>query len=95
MNPRSADTARVEEIVQRSIAVFKQSLGFRSCMTSVGALMGPGANKGEVGRKKGEVGRVVFVDFDTLEDALGALQSEDFEDIKTASEKLGPTHYLR
>ena len=49
--------------------------------------MGPGA-------KNGEVSRVVFVDFDTLEDALGALQSEDFEDVKTASEQLGPTHYL-
>ena len=87
MYPKSADSARVEEIVQRTTAVFKQSSGFRSCMTSVDALMGPGA-------KNGEVSRVVFVDFDTLEDALGALQSEDFEDVKTASEQLGPTHYL-
>jgi hypothetical protein len=49
--------------------------------------MGPGA-------KSGEVGRLVFVDFDTLDDALGALQSEDFEDVRTASEQLSPTHYL-
>ena len=87
MYPKSADPARVEEIVQRSTAVFKQSSGFRSGTTSVDALLGPGA-------KDGEVGRVVVVDFDTLEDALGALQSEDFQEIATASEQLGPTHYL-
>ena len=87
MYPKSASSSQVEQIVQRSIAIFKQSSGFRSCTTSVDALMGPGA-------KTGDVGRVVVVDFDTLEDALGALQSEDFEDVKTASEKLSPTHYL-
>ena len=87
MYPESADAALVDEIVQRSAAVFRQSSGFRSCTTSVDALMGPGA-------KSGEAGRVVFVDFDTLEDALGALQSEDFEDVRTASEQLTPTQYL-
>lgn len=84
---KEADPAQVDEIVQRSTAVFKQSAGFRSCTTSVDALMGPGA-------RTGDVGRVVVVDFDTLEDALGVLQSEDFEDVKTASEQLSPTHYL-
>ena len=87
MYPKSADSARVEEIVQRTTAVFKQSSGFRSCTTSVDELMGPGA-------RNGDVGRVVVIDFDTLEDALGALQSEDFADVKTASEQLSPTHYL-
>ena len=87
MYPKSADAALVDEIVQRSSAVFRQSSGFRSCATSVDALMGPGA-------KSGEVGRLVFVDFDTLEDALGALQSEDFQDVRTASEQLSPTHFL-
>ena len=87
MYPTSADPARVEEVVQRSTAVFKQSAGFRSCTTSVDALMGPAA-------KDGEVGRVVVVDFDTLEDALAALQSEDFQEMETAGEDLGPRHYL-
>ena len=87
MYPMSADPARVEEVVQRSTAVFRQRVGFRSCTTSVDALMGPGA-------KGGEFARVVVVDFDTLEDALGALQSEAFGDVRTASEQLGPTHYL-
>jgi hypothetical protein len=87
MYPKSADPARVEEIVQRSTAVFRQSVGFRSCTTSVDALMGPGA-------RDGEFARVVMADFDTLEDALGALNSEDFREVRTASERLSPTHYL-
>jgi phenylalanyl-tRNA synthetase beta subunit len=84
---KSTDPARVEEVVQRIAAVFRQRDGFRSCTTSVDALMGPRA-------KSGEFARVVVVDFDTLEDALGALQSEAFGDVRTASEQLGPTHYL-
>ena len=87
MYPKSADPARVEEIVQRSTAVFRQRDGFRSCTTSVDALMGPGA-------RGGEFARVVVVDFDTLEDALGALQSDAFADVRTASEQFGPIHYL-
>ncbi len=87
MYPKPADPARVEEIVQRSTAVFKQGAGFRSCTTSVDALMGPGA-------KDGEVGRIVVVDFDTLEDALAVLQSEAFEEVGAASDQLRPTHYL-
>lgn len=87
MYPKSADPARVDEVVRHSTAVFRRSPGFRSCTSSVDALMGPGA-------KAGEFARVVAVDFDTLEDALGALQSKDFEAVKAASEQLGPTHYL-
>ena len=87
MYPKWANSAQVEQIVQRSTAIFRQSSGFRSCTTSVDALMGPGA-------RAGDVGRVVVVDFDTLEDALGVLQSEDFEDVKTASEQFSPTHDL-
>jgi hypothetical protein len=87
MYPTSADPARVEEVVQRSTAVLRQCAGFRSCTTSVDALMGPGA-------KSGEFARVVVVDFDTLEDALGALQSDAFADVRRASEQLGPVHYL-
>lgn len=87
MYPTSADPEQVEQIVQRVAAVFKQRSGFRSCTTSVDARMGPGA-------RTGDIARVVVVDFDTLEDALGALHSEDFQDVKTASEQLSPTHYL-
>jgi uncharacterized protein (DUF1330 family) len=85
--PTSADPTLVEDVVKRSAAVFRQSAGFRSCTTSVDALMGPGA-------KDGEFARVVVVDFDTLEDALGALQSEEFAAVRAAGERLSPAHYL-
>ena len=85
--PASADPARVDGFVRRSTEIFKRSPGFRSSTTSVDALMGPGA-------KDGAVGRVVVADFDTLEDALGALQSEAFLQIVPAGEQLNPTHYL-
>jgi hypothetical protein len=87
MYPKSADPELVDEVVQRSTDTFRRSAGFRSCTTSVDALMGPGA-------KDGELARVVIVDFDTLEDALGALQSEAFAEISAAGEPLNATHYL-
>ena len=49
--------------------------------------MGPGA-------KNGQIARVVAVGFDSLEDALGALQSPAFREIAAASEELAATHYL-
>ena len=70
MYPKSADPARVEEVVQRSTAVFRRRAGFRSCTTSVDALMGPGA-------KGGEFARVVVVDFDTLEDRAVTVRDRD------------------
>jgi hypothetical protein len=85
--PKSADPAQVEELVERIAAAFKQSPGFRSATTSVDALMGPGA-------RDGEVGRVVVVDFDTLDDALSALKAETFQEARTATELLGATHFL-
>ena len=49
--------------------------------------MGPGA-------REGGVGRVVMVDFDTLDDALSALKAESFQATRTATEILGATHFL-
>ena len=85
--PKSADPARVADIVERTAAAFKQSPGFRSFTTSVDALMGPGA-------RDGQVARVVVVDFDALDDALGALKAESFQETRMASEALGATHFL-
>lgn len=87
MYPRAADPAQVDEVVERIAAVFKQSPGFQSFTTSVDALMGPGA-------KRGEYGRVVVADFDTLEHALGALNSEALQETRAAADELGPVHYL-
>lgn len=85
--PTSADPGRVAEIVERTAEAFHQSPGFRSFTTSVDALMGPGA-------RDGHVGRVVVVDFDSLDDALGALKADSFQETRTATEELGATHFL-
>lgn len=85
--PTSADPEQVAEVVQRTAAAFKQSAGFHSFTTSVGALLGPGA-------RDGRVARVVVVDFDALDDALTALKADDFQETRKASEALGATHFL-
>lgn len=87
MYPTAANPAQVDELVARTAAAFKQSPGFRSFTTSVDALMGPGA-------REGDVGRVVMVDFDSLDDALSALEAESFQETRTATEVLGATHFL-
>jgi uncharacterized protein (DUF1330 family) len=48
--------------------------------------MGPAA-------RRGEYGRVVVVDFDTLEHALGALNSQALHGLRATSEELRPMHY--
>jgi hypothetical protein len=85
--PTSGDPASVAEVVERTAAAFKQSPGFRSFTTSVDALMGPGA-------RDGHVARVVVVDFDSLDDALSALEADGFRETRAASEALGATHFL-
>ena len=87
MYPKSVDATLLQDLVERIAAVFKQSPGFRSITTSVDALMGPGA-------ESGEFGRVVIADFDTLEDALNALQAEDFQEVGAASEAMTSAHFL-
>lgn len=85
--PTSAEPARVAEVVERTAAAFKQSPGFQSFTTSVDALMGPGA-------REGHVARVVVVDFDSLDDALGALEADSFQETRTTVDALGATHFL-
>ncbi len=87
MYPTSADPALVADIVERTATAFKQSPGFRSCTSSVDALLGPGA-------KDGQVARVVVVDFDSLDDALTALQADSFQENRIAGDGLGATHFL-
>lgn len=87
MYPKSADPEQLQDLVEQIAAVFRHRPGFRSMTTSVDSLMGPGA-------EGGEFGRVVIADFDTLEDALGALQAEDFQEIGAASEALTSSHFL-
>jgi hypothetical protein len=85
--PVSADALEVEEHSKSVVGAFSQSPGFVSSSMSVGPLMGPGA-------KLGKFARVVAVDFDSLESALGALQAESFQDLLRAGEQLTDLHFL-
>lgn len=87
MYPKSADQAAVEEHVKQVAVAFAKSPGFLSCTTSVDTLMGPGA-------RVSDVGRVVIVDFESLDDALNALGSESFREIGEVGESLTSMHYL-
>jgi uncharacterized protein (DUF1330 family) len=87
MYPKSVDPHDLQDLVEKIAAAFRQSPGFLSMTTSVDALLGPGA-------ESGDFGRVVIVDFDTLENALNALQAKDFQDVATASESLTSAHFL-
>ena len=46
------------------------------------------------GAKAGEAGWILEADFPTLEDALTALDAEDFQDVKAATETLASTIFL-
>lgn len=85
--PTSADPVLVDDIVERTVAVFKQRSGFHKVATSVDALMGPSA-------RAGEVSRILEADFATLDDALAALQDDAFQEVKSITESLGTTLFL-
>jgi hypothetical protein len=87
MYPASADPLLVDDIVERTAAVFKQRSGFHSVTTSVDALMGPSA-------RAGAVSRILEADFATVDDALAALQDDAFQEVKSITESLGTTLFL-
>jgi hypothetical protein len=83
MYPKSADPLAVAGLIERTVAAFKASQGFLAATTSVDALMGPSA-------RSGDFGRILEVDFETLEDALAAVGSEALADTKAQVEALQP-----
>ena len=87
MYPTSADPLLVDDVMERTAAVFKQRSGFHSVTTSVDALMGPSA-------RAGEVSRILEADFATLDDALAALHDDAFQEVKAITESLGTTLLL-
>lgn len=87
MFPQSADPLLVDEVVKRIAQLFRQAPGFRAITTSVDALMGPGA-------KAGQFGRILESDFDTLDEALDVVNSDDFREVAAAAEALGPTIFV-
>jgi hypothetical protein len=87
MFPKSAAPVEVDALIAGIASSFKASVGSQPITRSVGSLMGPGA-------KAGAAGWILEADFATLEDAMTALQAEDFQDVKAATETLGSTIFL-
>lgn len=83
MYPKSADPSEVDDLIERTLAAFKASPGFVAATTSVDSLMGPSA-------KSGDYGRIVEVDFESLEDALGAINSEALAEARAQVEAMQP-----
>jgi hypothetical protein len=87
MFPKSAGPAEVDALIEGIASSFKASAGSHPITRSVGSLMGPGA-------KAGEAGWILEADFPTLEDAMTALDAEDFQAVKATTETLTSTIFL-
>src|ERR671911_889349 len=87
MFPKSADAAEVDALIEGIASSFKASAGSQPITRSVGSLMGPGG-------QAGEAGWILEADFPTLEDAMTALDAEDFQDVKATAETLTSTIFL-
>lgn len=88
MFPASVPRTDVGRLVEAGTApVFARVDGFLSLTVSVGALMGPAA-------KSGDVGVVMSADFESLDAALAAIQSDDFRQVKEETEAIGARIYL-
>jgi len=87
MFPKSAGSAEVDALIEGIASSFKAGAGSQSITRSAGSLMGPGA-------KAGEAGWILEADFPTLEDAMTALDAEDFQDVKATAETLTSTIFL-
>ena len=85
--PRSADPEEVDALIEGIASSFKASAGSQPITRSVDSLMGPGA-------EAREAGWILEADFPTLEDAMTALDAEDFQDVREATETLTSTIFL-
>ena len=87
MFPKSAGPAEVDALIEGIASSFQASAGSQPITRSVGSLMGPGA-------QAGEAGWILEADFSTLEDAMTALDAEDFQDVKATVETLTSAVFL-
>ena len=87
MFPKSAEPAEVDALIEGTASSFRASVDSQPITRSVGSLMGPGA-------QAGIAGWIFEADFLTLEDAMTALDAEDFQSVQTATEKLTSTIFL-
>jgi hypothetical protein len=87
MFPKSASPTEVDALILRIASSFKASAGAQRTTRNVGALMGPGA-------QAGDAGWILEADFPSVEDAMAALDAEDFQDVKKIAETLTSTIFL-
>jgi hypothetical protein len=87
MFPTSADAAEVDALMEGTASSFKASALSQRVTRSEGALLGPGA-------QAGEAGWILEADFLTLEDAMTALDAEDFREVAAATEALTSKIFL-
>lgn len=87
MFPSSADPVEVDALIEGIASSFRASVGSEPITRSAGSLMGPGA-------KAGGSGWILEADFTSLEDAMTALQADDFQEAKGRTESLGSTILL-
>ena len=87
MFPKSAGPPEVDALIEGIASSFKASAGSQLITRSVGSLMGPGA-------QAGEAGWILEADFPSLGDAMTALDAEDIQDVKAATERLSSTIFL-
>ena len=85
--PKSAGATDVDALIDSIATSFRGSARSQSITRSVGALMGPGA-------ETGAAGWILEADFPTLEDAMTALDADDFHDVKVMTETLTSTIFL-
>ena len=85
--PKSADPAELDALIERIASSFRSSAGCEAITRSEGALMGPGA-------QAGEVGWVLEADFRTLEDAMTALDAKGFQEVAAKVEALTSSIFL-
>jgi hypothetical protein len=88
MFPSSVAASEVERIRDEEILpAFRKVEGFLGLAASVGPLMGPSA-------RAGTTGHIIIVEFDSLDAALGAIQSEAFAKGYAETEAMGVEVYL-
>ena len=87
MLPKSAGPAEVDALIGSIASSFRTSVRGEPITRSVGSLMGPGA-------QAGVAGWILEADFPALEDAMTALEAEDFQAIRAKAEALTSTIFL-
>ena len=87
MFPKSSAPAEVDALIQGIASSFRSSAGSEPITRSIGSLMGPGA-------QSGEAGWILEADFPTIEDAMTALDADDFQGVKAKAEALTTTIFL-